>query len=214
MRLEDHLVLGMRLEAHAEQQVVKDLLVGVRRVSLQGLSHEAEVEVRGDGRRVIDRLRGVTAQIPHDAARALVKARGAQGERLGARVQDGLLDVVVRWPVVGADVEELLPQVDAEFGPERGHGFHVRDGERMDRRFGAGGTDDEGANVGRVRGETAVLDVADDDVDHLVGGGLVARCGSVEDGSPSSPAEAHERRQLVDKEEVLVHLLVPFGEKL
>ena len=49
MRLEDHLVLGKRLEAHAEQQVVKDLLVGVRRVSLQGFSHEAEVEVSGDG---------------------------------------------------------------------------------------------------------------------------------------------------------------------
>ena len=214
VRLEDHLVLRLRLEAHAEQQVVEDLLVGVRRVGLQGLSHEAEVEVRGDGRRIVDWPRGGAAQVPHDAPRALVKAGGAEGEGLGALVQDGLLNFFVRRPVVVADVEELLPQADAELGPEGGRVLHGRDGERTDCGLGAGGTDDERANVGRVRGATAVFDVADDDVDHLVGGRFVARGGSVEDCCPSPTAEAHKRRQIVNKEEVVVHLLVPLRKKL
>ena len=46
---------------------------------------------------------------PHNAPRAFVEAGGAEGERLGARVKDGLLNVVIRRPVVVADVEELLP---------------------------------------------------------------------------------------------------------
>ena len=52
--LEYHLVLGLRLETHAEEQVVEDLLVGVGRVRSQGIAHEIKIEVRGNRRRVID----------------------------------------------------------------------------------------------------------------------------------------------------------------
>ena len=90
VRLEDHLVCRARLEADPEEQVVKDLLVRVRRVGLLGCTHEVEVEVRGDGRGEINRLRGRAAEIPHDAAGARIEARLAEGERLGASGEDGL----------------------------------------------------------------------------------------------------------------------------
>jgi hypothetical protein len=213
VRLEDHLVFRLRLEAYAEQQVVKDFLVGVGRVCTQGFSHEGEVEVRGDGRRVIDWSRRSAAKVPHDAPCALIEAGRAEGKRLGTLVEDGPLYVVVRWSLVVEDVEVLLPFADVELWPESGRIVHVCNRERADRGLGAGGADDERANVGRVRGATTVFDVADDDVDHFVDGRLVASGCSIEDGGTSSAAEADEGRQVIDEDEVLVHLRVPPFQK-
>ena len=121
MRLEDHLILRLRLEADAEKEVVEHLLVRVRGVGRLGGAHEVEVEMRGDRRRVVDRPRGGPTEVPDHAAGARVEAGCAEGEGLRASVQDFLQDLIIRGTVVGwVAQEEALPEANFELGPERG----------------------------------------------------------------------------------------------
>ena len=147
VRLEDHLILWLRLEADAEQEVVEHLAVRVRGVSRLGGAHEVKVEMSGDRCGVVDRSRNVSTKVPDHAAGARIKAGCAEGEGLWTSVQDLLQDLVVRGAVVGwVAQEEALPEANFELGPERGLVGHALRRKRVDRGHGARGGGYEGAD--------------------------------------------------------------------
>ena len=136
--------------------MVEHLLVRVSRVLQLGSSDEVEVEVRRDGRGVVDGSRDGLAEIPDNASRAGVKAGSAEGEGFRACTENLLEDLVIGGPaaaVVGD--EELLPLAVVELGPE-GEGLRadLRPGDAARHRLG--GVEDEVAHVGCV-GVTVVV---------------------------------------------------------
>ena len=95
VRLEDHLVAGLRLESDAEQEVVEHFLVRVRGVRALGLADKVEVQVRVDRRRVIDRARRRAAKVPDDAPGVRDEAGLAEGEWFWAGGEDFIENLVV-----------------------------------------------------------------------------------------------------------------------
>ena len=95
MRLEDHLVAGLRLESDAEQEVVEHLLVRVRGVRALGLADKVEVQMRGDRRRVIDRAGRRAAKVPDDASGVRDEAGFAEGKWFWAGGEDLIENLVV-----------------------------------------------------------------------------------------------------------------------
>ena len=128
-------------------------------------------------------------------------------------MQDFLQDLIIRRAVVGwVAQEEALPEAHFELGPERGLVGHAVPRERADRGHGARGVGYERADCRRGR-VPAVGDVADEDADHFVDGGIVSSRGSVENGGAAPSADADEGREVVDEEEIVVHFEVPRFEE-
>ena len=174
MRLEDHLVAGLRLESDAEQEVVEHLLVRVRGVRALGLADKVEVQVRVDRRRVIDRARRRAAKVPDDAPGVRDEAGLAEGEWFWAGGEDFIENLVVRGaPVVVVAPERLVPESEAELGPQGRGGRNLALWEGADGGERARDAEEESAYVRGVGG-APVVDVADEDGDHLVHGCGVA----------------------------------------
>ena len=68
--------------------MIEDLLVGVGRVCLLRCLDEIEVEMRRDGRGIVNGPWDGVAEIPDDALSARVEAARAEGEGVGARAED------------------------------------------------------------------------------------------------------------------------------
>lgn len=75
------------------------------------------------------------------------------------------------------------------------------------------GVENESAHFGRLC-VAAVVEVADEDGDHVVERGRIALSGLAKDAGAAASADAEERRECVDEDEVVVHGGVPFLKEL